>query len=96
LKWPDLNSAAADFEMELSSTVSVAIPGDGRSMKFTIQIVQAVDAGERVLHKTSMEAISPKWAKGAAETLFAAYKAKGATGFRILNPHDEEVYRWSK
>jgi hypothetical protein len=65
-------------------------------MKFTIQIVQAEDAGERVIHKSTMEAISPKWARGAAETLFSAYKAKGATGFKILNPHGEEVYRWNK
>jgi hypothetical protein len=65
-------------------------------MKFTIQIVQILDAGERVLLETTMEAISPKWAKGTAGTQFSAYEARGATGFKILNPRGEEVYRWSK
>ena len=64
-------------------------------MKFTIEIVRIRDGGEaRVLYRSAVEVISPKWAKTQAATLLDAWKQRGANAVRILNRQGEELYSW--
>lgn len=63
-------------------------------MKFTIEIVRAGAGGrEDILHRTTVEEISPKRAKGKADQLLGGWRNRGASGARILNHHGEELYR---
>lgn len=62
-------------------------------MKFTIEVVRAAEAGRQtVLHRTSVEEISPRRAKTKADQLFGAWRSRGATAVRVLNPRGEELY----
>jgi hypothetical protein len=63
-------------------------------MKFTIEIVQAVAGGrEDVLHRTTVDEISPKRAKAKADRLLHGWRRRGASAARILNHRGEELYR---
>ena len=63
-------------------------------MKFTIEIVRSVTGGrEDVLHRTTVDEISPKRAKGKADQLLSGWRGRGASGARILNHQGEELYR---
>ena len=64
-------------------------------MRFTIEIVRLNDGGSvRVLHRSVVDGISPKWAKTKATTLLDAWRPRGANGTRILNRHGEQLYSW--
>lgn len=63
-------------------------------MKFTLEIVRLGAGGhESVLHRTTVDEISPKRAKGKADQLLNGWRGRGASGVRILNHHNEELYR---
>ena len=65
-------------------------------MKFTIEIVRNKAGEVEVLHRATIDAISPKWAKGAAANLMRAWRHRGADGARIVNRAGEEIYRWTE
>jgi hypothetical protein len=62
-------------------------------MKFTIEVVRADDRGRGdVLHRVSVDEISPKRVKVKADRLFGIWRNRGASSVRVLNPRAEEVY----
>ena len=61
-------------------------------MRFTIDVI---GPNEDSMYRTEIDAISPKWAKVAAQRLFASYAKRGATCARVLNPYGEEIFRFS-
>ena len=63
-------------------------------MKFVIEITRGADPEATVVHRSIIDAISPKWAKSTAATLLKAWKHKGADGIRIINHSGQEIYRW--
>ncbi|HEX3938878.1 MAG TPA: hypothetical protein VHX43_15345 [Xanthobacteraceae bacterium] len=63
-------------------------------MKFTIEVVRTVEAdGHHVLHRTTVDEISPRRAKTDADRLLKAWRGRGATRARVLNPRGEELYQ---
>jgi hypothetical protein len=63
-------------------------------MKFTIEVVRAAEGGSpQVLHRTAVDEISPRRAKTKADQLRSAWRGRGATAVRVLNPRGEELYR---
>jgi hypothetical protein len=63
-------------------------------MKFTIEIVRTVSGGrEDVLHRSTVDEISPKRARAKADQLLGGWRGRGASGARILNNQGEELYR---
>ena len=62
---------------------------------FTIEIVRSKAGEVEVLHRTTIDAISPKWAKGAAVNLMRSWRHRGADGARVVNRAGEEIYRWT-
>ena len=65
-------------------------------MKFTIEITRRVGEGVEILHRSTVDVIGPKWARSAAKSLLKSWTRNGATGARVLNGADEEVYRWEE
>jgi hypothetical protein len=62
-------------------------------MKFTIEVVRAVEGGRgEVLHRASMDEISPKWVKVKADQLLKVWRSRGALSVRVLNVRGEELY----
>lgn len=62
-------------------------------MKFTIEVVRADKSGPQdVLHRTTADEISPRRAKTKADHLWNAWRGRGATTVRVLNPRGEELY----
>jgi hypothetical protein len=62
-------------------------------MKFTIEVVRADERGRGdVLHRVSVDEISPKRVKVKADQLLRFWRSRGALSVRILNPRAEEVY----
>lgn len=62
-------------------------------MKFTIEVLRAIEAeGQQVLHRTTVDEISPRRAKTDADLLLKAWRGRGATRARVLNPRGEELY----
>jgi len=68
--------------------------GAAVAMKFTIEVVRPGEGGrEQVMHRTTVEEISPRRAKTKADALSLAWRKRGASAARVLNPHGEELYR---
>jgi hypothetical protein len=63
-------------------------------MKITIEVVRVDGTGEEVLHRATVNVISPKWAQARAQRLINGWKARDANGVRILNPERHRVYNW--
>jgi hypothetical protein len=64
-------------------------------MRFAIEILRADErTHSKVLFRSAIEGISPKWAKTKAATLLDAWRNRGANGVRILNRSGEELYCW--
>ena len=64
-------------------------------MRFTIEILRADECmHSKVLFRSAVEGISPKWAKTKAAALLGAWRNRGANGARILNRNGEELYSW--
>jgi hypothetical protein len=62
-------------------------------MKFTIEVVRGLEGGRRqVLHHTTVDEINPKRARTRADQLLNAWRHRGATAARVLNPKGEELY----
>jgi len=62
-------------------------------MKFTIEVVRADERGRSdVLHRVSVDEISPKRVKVKADQLLRFWRNRGALSVRVLNPRAEEVY----
>jgi hypothetical protein len=62
-------------------------------MKFTIEVVRADERGRSdVLHRVSVDEISPKRVKVKADQLLRVWRNRGALSVRVLNPRAEEVY----
>ncbi|MFY9695024.1 MAG: hypothetical protein WA776_22320 [Xanthobacteraceae bacterium] len=62
-------------------------------MKFTIEVVRAVEGGAQdVLHRATIDEISPRRAKTKADLLRSVWLGRGATVVRVLNPRGEELY----
>ncbi|MFZ0609133.1 MAG: hypothetical protein WBD53_08035 [Xanthobacteraceae bacterium] len=62
-------------------------------MKFTIEVVRAIESGRgEVLHRTAIDEISPRRAKTKADQLWSAWRGRGASAVRVLNPRGEELY----
>ena len=59
-------------------------------MKFNIEIVRA-DGG--VVYRISVDEMSPSRAKTKAAALLNLYGGRGATGARVSNDKDEELYK---
>lgn len=59
-------------------------------MRFNIEIVR--DNGE-VVHRSSVDEVSPHHAKIKAAALVNLYSGRGATGARVLNDKGEEVHK---
>jgi hypothetical protein len=62
-------------------------------MKFTIEVVRVEAGRQHVLHRTAVDEISPRRAKTKADQLRSAWRGRGATAARVLNPRGEELYR---
>lgn len=63
-------------------------------MKFTVEVVRTGDRGcENVLHRVTVEEISPRRAKTKADQLLGTWRQRGASAARVLNPRGEELYR---
>lgn len=62
-------------------------------MKFTIEVVRSVEnRREEVLHRSTIDEISPRRAKAKANQLVRVWNGRGATLARVLNHHGEELY----
>lgn len=62
-------------------------------MKFTIEVVRADQAGRGdVMHRVSVDEISPKRVKVKADQLLRVWRNRGAFSVRVLNPRGEELY----
>lgn len=62
-------------------------------MKFTIEVVRAVESGPQdVLHRSTIDEISPRRAKTKADQLWSVWRGRGAVAVRVLNPRGEELY----
>ncbi|MGB7037568.1 MAG: hypothetical protein WBD71_18825 [Xanthobacteraceae bacterium] len=62
-------------------------------MKFTIEVVRAGESGRgEILHRTAVDEISPRRAKAKADQLWSAWRNRGASAVRVLNPRGEELY----
>ncbi|MGH6672777.1 MAG: hypothetical protein ACRECE_05720 [Xanthobacteraceae bacterium] len=63
-------------------------------MKYTIEILRgAADGHEEVLHRTTVEEISPRRTKAKATQLLGGWRHRGASVARVRNHHGEELYR---
>jgi hypothetical protein len=58
-----------------------------------IEVVGAGRNGEQILRREIVDEFSPKRAKAKAHQAFENWKRRGATGVRVLNHLDEEIYR---
>jgi hypothetical protein len=63
---------------------------DAGGMKFNSEIIRD-DGG--VVHRMSVHEMSPRRAKTKAAALVDLYSGRGATGARISNDKDEELYK---
>jgi hypothetical protein len=63
-------------------------------MKFQIEVTRTNGADKVVLHRSSLDAMSPRQAKAKAAELLKVHARGGANGARLLNDKDEELYRW--
>jgi hypothetical protein len=63
-------------------------------MKFRIEITRVHNAGTAVVYRGSVDEISPIRAKTKAAALLNRYAHRGATGVRVLNDKNEELYSW--
>lgn len=62
-------------------------------MKFTIEVVRAAEGGrEQVLHRSTVDEISPRRAKAKADQLVKIWGSRGPASVRVLNHHGEELY----
>jgi hypothetical protein len=59
-------------------------------MKFNIEIVRD-DGG--VVHRVSVDEMSPRRAKTKAAALLNSHAGRGATGARVLNDKGQELYK---
>jgi hypothetical protein len=67
----------------------------GALMKYTIEIVRIEgDTDMQVLHRSMIDAISPKWARSKAQSLLESWKSRRANGAVVLNSNKEQVYSW--
>ena len=65
-------------------------------MKFTIEVVRTYEAGRGdVLHRVSVDEISPRRVKVKADQLLSVWRSRGASFARVLNPRGEELYVYS-
>jgi len=63
-------------------------------MKYTIEILRdAADGREQLLHRATVEEISPRWVKTRAKQLLGGWRHRAASVARVLNRHGEELYR---
>lgn len=63
-------------------------------MKFSIEVVRTSEGGrEEVLHRSTVDEISPRRAKTKADQLVGIWSGRGATSVRVLNHRGEELYR---
>jgi hypothetical protein len=62
-------------------------------MKFTIEVVRTDEGGRGdVLHRVSVDEISPKRVKVKADQLLRVWRNRGGSSARVLNPLGEELY----
>jgi hypothetical protein len=62
-------------------------------VKFTIEVVRAIEGGgTEILRRISVEAISPRRPMLQTDQQLHAWRAREATGARLLNHRGEEIY----
>jgi hypothetical protein len=62
-------------------------------MKFVIEVVRAVEGGQdEILHRSTVDEISPRRAKTKADHLIKTWGNRGASRVRVLNHRGEELY----
>jgi hypothetical protein len=63
-------------------------------MRFHIEISRADGAGTVIIHRTSVDEMSPARAKVKAANLLSLYAGRGANSARVLNDKKEELYKF--
>jgi hypothetical protein len=62
-------------------------------MKFMIEVVRPIEGGrDQILHRASVDEISPRRAKTKADQLINVWRNRGASFVRVLNHRGEELY----
>ena len=62
-------------------------------MKFVIEVVRTGEGGrEQVLHRSTVDEISPRRAKTKAGQLIKTWGNRGASAVRVLNHRGEELF----
>jgi hypothetical protein len=70
------------------------ITNRGNAVKFTVEIYGiAKDGSKSLLHRTDVSSMTPRGAHKKVQHLFDEWKRRGAKGARVLNGHEETVYR---
>ena len=66
-------------------------------MKFTVEITGKSGEGPpEVIHRATVNVISPKGAMTAARSLLSRLKNKGANGASVFNRAGETIYDWKE
>jgi hypothetical protein len=63
-------------------------------MRFHIEIARADNAGTVIVHRTSVDEMSPLRARIKAANLLTLYAGRGANSARVLNDKNEELYKF--
>jgi hypothetical protein len=69
------------------------LPAGAPIMKFTVEVLRlSADTDAEVLHRVSIDRMSPKWAQSMAASLLDTWRRRGANATRLLNQNGEELY----
>jgi hypothetical protein len=64
------------------------------TMRFHIEISRDDGAATEVIHRTSVDEMSPFRARAKAANLLSLYAGRGANSARVLNDKNEELYKF--
>ena len=61
-------------------------------MKFRIEIIRDSAEPAEIVYRTTVNAMSPRWAQIKAAALLNRYASRGANKARVLNDKNEELF----